>query len=273
MADTALAGKVALVTGATSGIGEAIASHFAAAGAKVAICGRRTTEGAAVAERIAAGGGEAFFMPCDVSDSAALEAFVARTVKTYGRIDAAVNCAGIGCPDTKLADITEADFDMMIRINLRGVWLAMKHEIRQMLAQGGGGSIINMSSLAGLKGAAGLTAYCATKGGVRLFTKAVAMECAAAHDNVRVNSVHPGIIETPIWGGIATGLAGDSPLIASGSGGANMPDLDAMSTVIVPVGKKGLPEDIAQGVLFLASDDSRYMTGTELVIDGGMSTR
>jgi len=127
-----------------------------------------------------------------------------------------------------------------------------------------------MSSLAGLRGAQSLAGYCATKGGVRLFTKAVAMECGQARDNVRVNSVHPGIIETPIWLGIIpTGMIpGATP-----QAGSNAPNLDQLSEQVVPIGKKGLPEDIAAGVLYLASDDSRYVTGTELVIDGGMSTR
>ena len=139
----------------------------------------------------------------------------------------------------------------------------MKHSLPLMRASGGG-SIINISSLAGLKGSATLAGYCATKGGVRLFTKAVAMECGAARDNVRVNSVHPGIIETPIWLNIVPGA--NQP-------GANAPNLDAISETVVPIGSKGVPEDIAAGVLYLASDDSRYVTGSELVIDGGMSTR
>jgi NAD(P)-dependent dehydrogenase (short-subunit alcohol dehydrogenase family) len=131
------------------------------------------------------------------------------------------------------------------------------------MRQGGGGSIINISSVAGLKGAPTLAGYCATKGGVRLFTKAVAMECANAKDGIRVNSVHPGIIETPIWVGVMGGEPGvNAP-----------PDLDAMSEMAVPLGVKGVPEDIANGILWLASEDSRYVTGAELVIDGGLSVR
>jgi NAD(P)-dependent dehydrogenase (short-subunit alcohol dehydrogenase family) len=132
---------------------------------------------------------------------------------------------------------------------------------------GGGGSIINISSVAGLTAAPNLAAYSATKGAVRLFTKSVAMECAALKDGVRVNSVHPGIIETPIWDSISSGIPGMAPA------GANRIDLDAMTAVSTPLGVKGFPEDIALGVLYLASDDSRYVTGAELVIDGGMTAR
>jgi NAD(P)-dependent dehydrogenase (short-subunit alcohol dehydrogenase family) len=143
------------------------------------------------------------------------------------------------------------------------VFLGTKHSI-PLMRKGGGGSIVDMSSVAGLKGAPSLAGYCATKGGVRLFTKAVAMECANAKDGVRVNSVHPGIIETPIW--LTVGQAVNP--------GANeAPDLDALSALAVPLGVKGYPEDIANGVLWLASDESRYVTGAELVIDGGLSVR
>jgi NAD(P)-dependent dehydrogenase (short-subunit alcohol dehydrogenase family) len=127
----------------------------------------------------------------------------------------------------------------------------------------GGGSVIMMSSLAGLRGAAGLSGYCATKGGVRLFAKAIAMECATFGDGIRVNSVHPGIIDTPIWGKIPAGAAGS---------GQNAPiDPDERAKMVTPLGRAGQAEEIAQGVLYLASDASRYVTGTELVIDGGMN--
>jgi NAD(P)-dependent dehydrogenase (short-subunit alcohol dehydrogenase family) len=160
--------------------------------------------------------------------------------------------------------MTLADFKRQQAINVEGVFLGMKHGILLMREAGNGGSIINMSSVAGLKGSPTLAAYSATKGAVRLFTKAVALECAAAKDGVRVNSVHPGIIETPIWLGIS----------GSAWSGANAaPDLDALSAMAVPLGVKGLPEDIANGVSWLASEDSRYVTGTELVIDGGYSIR
>jgi NAD(P)-dependent dehydrogenase (short-subunit alcohol dehydrogenase family) len=166
--------------------------------------------------------------------------------------------------------MTLADWRRQQSINLDGVFLGVKHSL-PLMRESGGGSIINISSLAGLKGSATLAGYCATKGGVRLFTKAVAMECGLARDNVRVNSVHPGIIETPIWLGIVpTGML---PGASAQQPGANAPNLDLMSEQVVPIGKKGLPEDIAAGVLYLASDESRYVTGSELVIDGGLATR
>ena len=159
--------------------------------------------------------------------------------------------------------MTLADWRKQQAVNVEGVFLGTKHGLLLMRKAGNGGSIINMSSGAGLKGSPALAAYCATKGAVRLFTKAIAMECANAKDGVRVNSVHPGIIETPIW-----------MSIASMNPGVNTPpDLDAMSSMAVPLGVKGVPEDIANGVLWLASDESRYVTGMEMVIDGGLSVR
>ena len=143
--------------------------------------------------------------------------------------------------------------------------LTIKHSLPLMRKAGHGGSIINMSSVAGLRGSPVLAAYSATKGAVRLFSKAVALECANMKDGIRVNSMHPGIIETPIWLQI-TGL-GQTP-------GTNAPpDLDAMSQNAVPLGVKGVPQDIANGVLWLASDESRYVTGMEMVIDGGLTLR
>ena len=144
-----------------------------------------------------------------------------------------------------------------------GVFLGVKHGLALMRRAGHGGSIINVSSVAGIKGSPGLAAYSATKGAVRLFSKAVAMECAAAKDGVRVNSIHPGIIETPIWVDILPGDPGTNA----------PPDLDALTAFAVPVGVKGLPADIAEGVVWLASEASRYVTGSELVIDGGFTAR
>ena len=148
------------------------------------------------------------------------------------------------------------------------MFLGIKHSL-PLMREGGGGSIINMSSVAGLKGSANMSGYCATKGAVRLMTKSVAMECANARDGVRVNSVHPGIIDTPIWGGITRTIGGES----TNAGPERAMTVDDIAAVAAPLGMKGLPADIAAGVLYLASDESRYVTGVELVIDGGLITR
>ena len=154
-------------------------------------------------------------------------------------------------------------------INVEGVFLGVKHSLPLMRTSGEGGSIINMSSVAGLKGSAGMSAYCATKGAVRLFSKSIALECAAAGDKIRVNSVHPGIIDTPIWDSISDTVE----LTSVNQQGANRIDLDAMTAITTPLARTGVPAEISEGVLFLASDASSYITGSELVIDGGLTTR
>ncbi len=258
-----LTGKVALITGAASGIGAACAVLLAKEGAAVALTDIQDAKGAEVAARITAAGGHARYFHHDVTREEAWVTVMADVAAAFGRLDILVNNAGIGIGAPSITTMSLADFQRQQAINVDGVFLGVKHGLLAMRAAGHGGSIINMSSVAGLKGAPTLAAYSATKGAVRMFTKAVALECAAAKDGVRVNSVHPGIIETPIWLGIA-GVPG---------GGNAPPDLDALSAMAVPLGVKGQPEDIAQGVLWLASDDARYVTGAELVIDGGISIR
>jgi NAD(P)-dependent dehydrogenase (short-subunit alcohol dehydrogenase family) len=258
-------GKVALVTGGASGIGKASALLLAKEGAVVAVTDIQDDQGKDVAAAIKKAGGDAIYLHHDVADEAAWEKVVAEVKARFGKLHVLVNNAGIAIAGSVLT-MTLADWRRQQAINLDGVFLGVKHSLPLMRASDGG-SIINISSLAGLKGSPTLAGYCATKGGVRLFTKAVAMECGAARDGVRVNSVHPGIIETPIWNAIIPGS------VVTGAHGANSPSLDAMSEQVVPIGTKGLPEDIAAGVLYLASDESRYVTGSELVIDGGMSTR
>ena len=156
-----------------------------------------------------------------------------------------------------MTDLSLEDFRRQMAVNVDSVFLGTKVAL-PLMRKTGGGSIVNISSVAGLRGAVRLSAYCASKGAVRLFTKAVALECAAMKDGIRVNSVHPGIIETPIWGQVIPGSN-------------EAPDLDALSALRVPLGVKGVPADIANAVLFLASDESRYMTGEEVVVDGGMT--
>ena len=254
-------GKVALVTGGASGIGRGCAEKLAAEGAAVVITDLQDAKGAEVVAAIKTAGGACEYLHHDVTDEGAWENVIGQVKTRHGRLDILVNNAGIGLADSVLT-MSLADWRRQTAVNLDGVFLGVKHSI-PLMREGGGGSIINMSSVAGLKGSAILAGYCATKGGVRLFTKAVALECSAANDGIRVNSVHPGIIETPIW----------LTVMPTGDGTNTPPDLDAMSTMAVPLGVKGYPEDIANGVLWLASDESRYVTGAELVIDGGLSVR
>lgn len=260
-------GKVALVTGGASGIGAGCARRLAEEGAAVVVTDLQDAKGAELVHEIVAAGGKARYLHHDVTDEAAWAGVVADIEKTEGRLEILVNNAGIGigCPSITMMSLD--DWRKQQAVNVDGVFLGIKHSLPLMRKSGKGGSIINMSSVAGLKGSAILAGYCATKGAVRLFTKSIAMECAGMKDGIRVNSVHPGIIETPIWLSIV-GM-GQPP-----QPGANAPpDLDAMSTQAVPLGVKGLPLDIANGVLWLASDESRYVTGEELVIDGGLSIR
>ena len=256
-------GKVALVTGGSSGIGRGCSEKLAAEGAFVVVTDIQDAMGADVVAGIKAAGGQAEYLHHDVTEEGEWEAVVGKVRERHGRLDFLVNNAGIGIGGSILT-MTLADWRRQTAINLDGVFLGTKHSIPLMRASGDGGSIVNISSVAGLKGSANLAGYCATKGGVRLFTKSVAMECANAKDGIRVNSVHPGLIETPIW--LTVGQAVNP--------GANeAPDLDAMSALAVPLGVKGLPEDIANGVLWLCSSESRYVTGQELVIDGGLTIR
>ena len=253
-------GKVAIVSGAASGIGRASARALAAAGAKVMVSDIDEAGGAAVVAEIEADGGDAAFLGHDVTDEAAWQAVVAETEARWGSLHILVNNAGIGIA-CSVVEMSLEDWRRQTAINIDGVFLGTKHAIPAM-RRSGGGSIVNISSVAGLQGSAFLAGYCATKGAVRLFTKAVALECAAAGDNIRVNSVHPGIIDTPIWTKILSGGL---------AGGANTLDPDAMSEAAVPLRRAGQAEDVADGVLFLASDAARYITGSELVIDGGLS--
>lgn len=259
-------GKVALITGGASGIGRGCAETLAREGATVVITDLQDEKGAALVDAIKAAGGKASYLHHDVTREEDWQGVVAQVKAAHGRLDVLVNNAGIGLSGS-VFEMSLEDFRRQNAVNIDSVFLGVKHAI-PVMREGGGGSVINMSSVAGLKGSPTLAGYCATKGAVRLFTKAVAMECANARDNVRVNSVHPGIIETPIW----------DTIIGTGDEGSNIgiprgPALDAMAAQGVPVGVKGLPQDIANGVLWLASDESRYVTGAELVIDGGLSVR
>ena len=254
-----VSGKVAIVTGGASGIGEACAETLAREGASVLITDIDDTLGKGVVERITKAGGKAHYLRHDVRDEAAWPGIVADAEKRYGRLDIMVANAGIGIM-SPIATMTLADWQRQQASNLDGVFLSIKHSIPAM-KRAGGGSIVLMSSVAGLRGAPGLAAYSATKGGVRLLAKSVALEHAA--DNIRCNSVHPGIIATPIWEKIPTGAEGNR---------RNAPiDPRERAAATVPLPRVGEAQDIANGVLFLCTDAGNYITGQELVIDGGMT--
>ena len=255
-----VAGKIALVTGGASGIGCASAKRLAAEGAFVLVTDVDDALGEATVAAIRDAGGSADYLHHDVASEPAWEAVIARLKATQGGLHILVNNAGIGIGGS-LLDMSLVDWRRQQAINLDGVFLGLKHGIA-LMKESGGGSVINISSVAGLKGSPNLAAYCATKGGVRLLTKGAALECAQQGWGVRVNSVHPGVIDTPIWTKVNPEYFQD---------GANAVDVDAMAQLGVPMGIPGKPEDIANGVLFLASDESSYMTGTELIIDGGIT--
>ena len=250
--------KTALITGAASGIGRGCALRLAEEGAKVVVTDIDKSMGEETVAQIQAGGGEALFIQHDVTSEPAWEEVVATTTDAFGGLHILVNNAGIGIGGSIL-EMTLEDWQRQQAINLDGVFLGLKHGIPAM-RDSGGGSIINISSVAGIKGSPNLSAYNATKGGVRLLTKGVALECAQERWNIRVNSVHPGVIDTPIWTKVNPAYFEE---------GENAVDIEAMAE-LVPNGQLGYPLDIANGILYLASDESRYVTGTELIIDGGL---
>jgi NAD(P)-dependent dehydrogenase (short-subunit alcohol dehydrogenase family) len=253
-------GKVAIVTGGAAGIGAACAETLAREGAAVVLTDVDGARGEELAERVRAAGGRARFLEQDVTDEARWAAVVAETERLFGGLHILVANAGIAVVRPVL-EMTLADWRRQTAVNLDGVFLSVKHAIPAMRRSGGGGSAVLMSSVAGLRGSAGLAGYSATKGAVRLFAKSVALECAGARDGVRVNSVHPGIIETAIWEKMPAGLPD----------GRNGPlDPRAIAAAGVPLGEPGRASDVADAVLFLASDASRHITGSELVVDGGM---
>src|SRR6266404_6647696 len=255
-------GKVALVTGGASGIGEACAETLAREGARVVISDIDDARGNELASAIDAAGHEAVYLSHDVTDETQWQRVVGEVERRYGRLDIMVANAGIGIMTPSIVEMSLADWRRQTAINLDGVFLSVKYGI-PLMRRSGGGSIIMTSSIAGLRGSATLAGYCATKGGVRLFGKAIAMECASRGDNIRVNTVHPGIIDTPIWSKIRPDLAAP---------GHNAPiDIEEIGRASAPLGRVGKPQDIANGVLFLASEASNYITGTELVIDGGIT--
>jgi NAD(P)-dependent dehydrogenase (short-subunit alcohol dehydrogenase family) len=246
-----LRNKVALITGGTSGIGRDTAVLFAKNGAKVVVTGRREAEGNETIAMARAAGGEGIFVKGDVSKAADVASFVQKTVEKYGRLDVAFNNAGIEGTWAAMIDQTEEDFDRVIAINLKGVWLSLKYEIQQMLKQGGGGAIVNMSSVAGLVGFASAGIYIASKHGVLGLTKTAALEYAKA--GIRINAVCPAVIETPMVDRLFVD-----------------PEVNKGVLALHPLGRFGKPMEIAEAVLWLCSDKSSFMTGHHITLDGGM---
>jgi NAD(P)-dependent dehydrogenase (short-subunit alcohol dehydrogenase family) len=250
-------GKVALVTGGALGIGRACAILLAREGAKIAVTDIDEAAGGEVVNTIKGAGGDAIFIRHDAASEDDWRAAVDRTVQTYGKLDIVVNNAGVG-KTANVEDQTLEDWRFLMSINLDGVFLGTKYGIEAMKKAGNGGSIINLSSILGIVGDAGTSSYNASKGGVRIFTKSAALHCAKTGTGIRVNSVQPGYIYTPM---------------VANAAGENRDQVFAYLTSLHPIGHLGEPDDIAYGVLYLASDESKFVTGAELVIDGGYTAQ
>ncbi|WP_226084953.1 SDR family NAD(P)-dependent oxidoreductase [Mesobacillus sp. S13] len=244
-----LGNKTATITGGASGIGRAAALRFAREGAQVVIGDINVDGGRATAELIEKHGGRAIFTELNVSDSKQMKEVISVTVETFGKLDILFNNAGIGNPNVKSVDLDEEDWDQIIDINLKGVFLGIKHAVPEMM-KAGGGAIINTSSLLGIKGQKYLAAYNASKAGVILLTKNAALEYGKNH--IRVNAIAPGVIDTHI----IEGWKNDErkwPIISKANA----------------LGRIGTPEEVANAVLFLASDEASFITGATLSVDGG----
>jgi NAD(P)-dependent dehydrogenase (short-subunit alcohol dehydrogenase family) len=253
-----LAGKVAVVTGGSMGIGAATCEVLAREGASVAVTDVVDDAGREVAERVQNAGGTARYWHLDVADEAAVERVLAEVVDAFGRLDVMINNAGIAGADKPTDEVTVEEWEQVIGINVRGVFLCTKYAIPH-LRRAGGGCIINLSSIYGIISAPDIPPYHASKGAVRVMTKTDAL--LYAKDKIRVNSVHPGFIWTPL----VEELARNSPQGLE----AFRRELDSRH----PIGHVGEPDDIAHGIVYLASDEAKFVTGSELVIDGGYTAQ
>ncbi|WP_312362391.1 glucose 1-dehydrogenase [Sphingobacterium sp.] len=245
--------KTILITGAGSGMGEATAKMFASKGAKVVVADINEANARSVTDSITAAGGQAFAIRCDVADEQQVKQMVEKTVEVYGSLDAAFNNAGIIKPSIDTAELESADFDQVININLKGVWLCMKYELLQMRRQGSG-TIVNSSSIAGLAGAPGRTAYAAAKHAIVGMTKSVGAEYAAR--GIRVNAVCPGTIDTPMV----------HDMLKTG-------DLDEQEAIkLMPINRLAKADEVASTVLWLCSEESSFIVGQAIAVDGGFTS-
>ena len=248
-------GKVALITGASSGIGRATAELFAAKGARVVVAARRQDELDSLVADIEAQGGQATAVQTDVAVASDVERMVAHAIKTFGRLDYAVNNAGIEGRFAGITELNEADWDQVLGINLKGTFLGMKHQARAMLAAGNGGAIVNVGSVNSFLGFATGAAYCTSKHGLIGLTTSVSAELAS--QGIRVNLVCPGIVDTPMHQRLRRDI-GDAVY-------------DEGVLPSVHLKRAGQPEEIAQAIVFLCSDEASYITGTTLTPDGGLT--
>jgi NAD(P)-dependent dehydrogenase (short-subunit alcohol dehydrogenase family) len=245
-------GKVAIITGAATGLGREAALAFARAGARVVLADVVAVEAEETAHRIAAEGGKALFVPTDVTQADQVEAMVAAAVSKFGRLDYAFNNAGIAPRGAPVAEMADADWSRTIAVNLTGVWLCLKHECAQLLRQGEGGAIVNTSSTMGVVSGPGLAAYSASKSGVIGLTRAVALDYA--RNGIRVNAICPG--------GIGGTAITDRP--------ENKADMEQLAQM-TPMGRLGVPREIGDAVVWLCSDQASYITGQALTVDGGFT--
>ncbi len=256
--------RVYIVTGGSSGIGRAVAQQLAREGARVAVAARGEDRGRDVVRTIEEEGGTALFVQTDVGEPDQIRALVETTVDRFDRLDGAVNNAGSSAGSSlHLADVSEEDFDASVQVNLKGVWLGMKHQIRQMLDQEPpGGSIVNVSSVNGLGGARMGSVYSASKAGVLALTKSAAQEYA--QQGIRINALVPGAFDTP--------MLRDSIESLANAVGATSEEVEQQYLGLVPQGRIGQPDEAARGVLFLLSDASSYVTGSSFIVDGGLTS-
>ncbi|MBN1439727.1 MAG: SDR family oxidoreductase [Anaerolineales bacterium] len=274
-----LESKSILITGAASGIGKAAAEAMAREGASVTLADLLDAEGNAAAEAIVRGGGRAQFVHCDVTRADQVEAAVEAAVDAFGRLDAAFNNAGLEGELAPTAECEEANWDRILAVNLKGVWLCMRAEIRRFLEQKGGGAIVSTASVAGMVAERGFPAYAAAKGGVIQLSRTAAVEYAA--HNIRINVVCPGLVDTPMAARtlkrISIGAMVPDPArpqwLEAGINGVMRwePAGRVMARMLQPLGRPGRPEEIAAAAVWLCSDSSSFVTGQMLVVDGGMT--